>query len=182
MNFLVTLEKGHLAAKQDFLTIAEQQKTYNFMNVVPMWNKLNRNGSNWYKLEEQTRKDALKQNLRVTVGTLGIMTLRGKEIYLDHATKKLPVPRYIYKIVTDQTDSKVHVFFNNPYVIESEARKEMNDIFGDKITHLVDNPETGYTFTMPYSDFRDKVNEYFKGFELPVSMEKPTPVTATSTT
>lgn len=175
LNFIFLTEKGHLAAKQDFLTIKEQQKTYNFLNVVPMWNKLNRNGSEWFRLEDQTRKDAEKQNLRITIGTLGLMTLKGKEIYLDYDNKKLPVPRYIYKIVTDQNGSKVHVFFNNPYVIESEARNEINTIFGDKITHLDDKPETGYSFTIPYDDFRVKVNDYFKGYELPASIDKPSP-------
>jgi DNA/RNA endonuclease G (NUC1) len=171
-----------LAAKQDFMTVDEQKATYNFLNVVPMWNKLNANGSEWFKLEEQTRKDAQKENLRVTIGTLGVMTLKDKEIYLDHDNKRLPVPRYLYKIVTNQTESKVHVFFHNTFVIEADARKEMNEIFGDKVTHLNDKPETGYTLTMSYADFREKVNEYFKGYELPENIDKPTAPAAASAT
>lgn len=164
-----------MAAKQDFPTVKEQKLTHSFLNAIPQWNTINRNGSIWYSLEKQTRQDALKRDLRITIGTLGIMSLRGKEIYLDYDAKKIPVPRYIYKIITDEKDTKVYVFFNNPYIEEADVRKEMNAIFGDKIVHLPDKPGTGCTFTTTYEDFREKTNSYFKGFELPEVAQKPTP-------
>ena len=164
-----------MAAKQDFPTVKEQKLTHTFLNAIPQWNTINRNGSVWYDVEKQTRKDALKSDLRITIGTLGIMSLKGKEIYLDYDAKKIPVPRYIYKIITDEKGTKVYVFFNNPYIEESEIRKEMNDTFGDKIVHLPDKPGTGYTFTTTYENFRKKTNDYFKGFELPEVAQKPLP-------
>lgn len=36
LSFSFILERGHLAARMDFLSKADQDKTYDFMNAVPM--------------------------------------------------------------------------------------------------------------------------------------------------
>lgn len=49
-NGNIFLARGHLAARSDFIYIAHQRATYNFLNVAPQWQSFN--GGNWAILEE----------------------------------------------------------------------------------------------------------------------------------
>lgn len=123
------------------------------------------------------RKKAVNTNLVITVGTLGVMTLEGNEIYLDPDFRKLPVPRYLFKIITTKKSgrSEVYIFFNNPHGTQLNIEAEITGTFGDKVQPLngdfVDVTK-GYTFKMEYADFLKAVNLAFKGYKLPRSLKE----------
>jgi hypothetical protein len=116
------------------------------------------------------------RSVTITVGTLGVMTLEGKEIYLSD--QKIPVPRYIYKIISTQSSGKsdVYVVYNNPYANVDHVKAEISEVFGNKVKFFKDGFFTdvlrGYTFKMEYNDFKKVTNEISKGFPLPRNMKK----------
>lgn len=140
------------------------------------WSSINQSGGNWFKVEEMVRNKAVNTTLQITVGTLGVMTLEGKEIYLDPDSQKLPVPRYLYKIITTPSsgNSDVYVFLNNPHGDVKNIKAEIDEVFGEGIIELSGDyveVKNGYTFKMPYKEFLKVVNKAFKGFVLPKSMK-----------
>lgn len=95
------------------------------------------------------------------------MSLEGKEIFFDPENKRLPVPRYLYKIITNKTsgDKEVYVFTNNPYESLKTIYDEVDQQFGDKATELTGDyvkVTKGYTFKVPYDDFVKSVDIKFK--------------------
>lgn len=116
------LARGHLAASSDFVYTFQQRSTYNFCNAAPQWQSIN-NG-HWKTLEFGVREFVTSKRLRVDilVGTYGIMEWPNSagiktKLFLDDS-RRLPVPKYFYKIVIDPVSAKgvVFVSVNNPYV------------------------------------------------------------------
>lgn len=72
------------------------------------------------------------------------------KMYLDHTRKRIPIPRYVYKIVegtvnkqgTDREVSEVYIVFNNPYVWETTIKEEVGRIFGvyERVTCTENDP------------------------------------------
>lgn len=117
------------------------------------------------------RKKAVNTTLQITAGTLGVMTLEGKEIYLEPDTKQIPVPRYLIKLVTTVSSGKtdVYVVYNNPYGAKQNIKDEIEEVFGNTTTEFSSDVEKGYAFQMTYEDFKKAVNKAFKGFPFPKS-------------
>lgn len=103
------------------------------------------------------------EDLQIKVGTLGVFSLEGKDIYFDPDHGRLPVPRYVYKIITTVStgERQVYVFNNNPYETLENIVGEIEKTFGDKAVELsggfVDVTK-GYTFMVPFDDFVNVVD------------------------
>lgn len=79
--------RGHLVANADEYYGAQQDGTFFFANVVPMWQQIN-NG-NWKKVEDWVRQTAARKrvDLSVWTGSVGVLGLPDKngelvDIYL----------------------------------------------------------------------------------------------------
>lgn len=86
------------------------------------------------------------------------MTLNGADIFLDHENKRLPVPRYLYKIITEKKSglTEVYVVNNNPYEDVTNIESEIGNSFSDKAIILSGNfldVSKGYTFMVPFDEF-----------------------------
>ena len=70
------LERGHLAPRGDFFYSTEQEATFYYVNVVPMWKSINR--GNWNRLELSVRHLAINKRkiLQVWTGAWGILKLK----------------------------------------------------------------------------------------------------------
>jgi len=110
------LARGHLAPSGDLLLTVWQDVSFMFSNVVPQWQSIN-NG-NWADVEHAVRERAIsrKSTLKVFTGTFDILSLMGKELWLDHGN--IPVPKYLWKLVVDANsgESITFVTLNNPHL------------------------------------------------------------------
>jgi len=130
------LAKGHLSPDAAFVYQREQDATYYYINAAPQFQSFN--AGNWRFLEEGVRNLAksLERSILTYTGTLGLLTYDNKnngektELYLWYkkqkkstVTKAIPVPKYYYKIVYDETVKQGIAFLglNDPY---SEDLKE----------------------------------------------------------
>jgi hypothetical protein len=113
-----SLQRGHLAARADFVYYPQQKATQYYINTVPQWQSFNE--GNWKTLEGRIRKyaEAHNTNLVVYAGSYKVATLldkRNKERQLFLAldsehNKVLPVPQQLYRIVHDQNRNRGIVF------------------------------------------------------------------------
>lgn len=104
------LQRGHLAAKSDFIYATEQNSTFTLANAAPQWSSFN--SGNWKYIESAIRKFVISNELKVIIytGVHGQMSLR------DNNRKKQPiflsvdknnnnyyfrVPKFFWKIVYD---------------------------------------------------------------------------------
>ncbi|XP_042873187.1 uncharacterized protein LOC122253865 [Penaeus japonicus] len=117
--------KGHLAPDADFVTEAEQDATYYYINAVPQWQAFN-NG-NWKYLEMATRNLAeyLETDLQIYTGAWGILELNDVnanpvEIFLGLTFKQrvVPAPAVTWKVIYDEKSSRAVgvVGVNNPHI------------------------------------------------------------------
>nr|ARW74134.1 double stranded RNA degrading enzyme 1 [Locusta migratoria] len=96
------LERGALAPAADFMLESQQVATFFGVNSAPRWTQLD--GGDWGTLEQVLRKSL--RRLEVYTGTAGQLALRNSAgvptaVYLatSKGRKKLPVPKYFWKIV-----------------------------------------------------------------------------------
>merc|ERR1719158_1129280 len=83
--------------------------TFHYINAAPQWQIINK--GNWYELEENCRKLALRENLDLDTytGTSGVSELPHIEtdilvrLYITGGQNKIPVPEYFWKILHDTT-------------------------------------------------------------------------------
>ncbi|KAH8247433.1 hypothetical protein KR038_004147, partial [Drosophila bunnanda] len=110
--------RGHLTAVADFPFEQLQRTTFKMRNVVPQYALVN-NG-NWKAVESWVRRLFVRKNydvLKVCTGALGVQQL------LNHQTKamtpiyllgnKIPVPEWMYKIVSHLSGAKYVVLTYN---------------------------------------------------------------------
>lgn len=111
------------------------------------------------------RKLAEHSDIKITIGSAGVMSLHGQDIYLAEQNR-YPIPRFIYKIITKKdSDGKdeheVFVFTNNPFERGEEIKKEVRGIFeGDLLEPLSDDVKDenkAYTFKVKYDKFIQKL-------------------------
>ncbi|XP_055536758.1 uncharacterized protein LOC129725227 [Wyeomyia smithii] len=114
VNATLFLQRGHLTPDGDQLLNTWQWATYFYINVAPMWSTIN-TGS-WKKLEETVREFASRNRLTLDVytGTDGVLQLQGVPFTLDRSNR-IPVPRWLWKIVKHQNTAIVFVVSNNPF-------------------------------------------------------------------
>ncbi|XP_063232339.1 uncharacterized protein LOC134536537 [Bacillus rossius redtenbacheri] len=118
------ISRGHLAPRADFVLQAYQNATFFYANVAPQWQSVNR--GNWLHVEDRVRRLAqrLEHDLVVFTGTSGVLALRDhqgrpQEVYLHGgATRKLPVPKFLWKVVYDPSARAAIAFvtLNDPFL------------------------------------------------------------------
>ena len=165
------LARGHLTANADELYKSEQEATFFFANVIPMWQQINAQPGNWYFIEEYVRNLAYrkKQELHVWSGGVGVLHLENKPIYLVYDTKSntvenkmIPVPQVLFKCVIDVENKQSMCFLvvNNPYLTVSELKAENNKYeicdklsVCDAVLKNYNHLELGYTYCCSLKDF-----------------------------
>lgn len=127
------LQRGHLAAKADFVYSSEQNSTFSFSNVAPQWSSFN--SGNWQYIEEFVRKFVTRNNLKVTIytGVHGQMTLRDEKneeqaVFLDideNNNGYIRAPKFYWKIIYDSARKLALSFIgvNDPF--REEITKDM---------------------------------------------------------
>jgi len=123
------LSRGHLAANSDFAFNAWRATTFVYINAAPQWQTFN--GGNWATLEDNVKTlAAQKGDLTIWTGTHEVQNVvwNGNNygqfwLYDDSGAKKLPVPRFFWKLVYHAASKKaiVVVGVNNPYYKEIVA-------------------------------------------------------------
>lgn len=109
-----------------------------------------------------------REGLRVRAGTFGVMTLEGREVFLDPQTQRIPVPRFLYRLVTGQgVENEVYVTFNNPYVPIYEIREEVFEIFGDvtEVEGIRNDHEDGTEFVPKGFTFKISAEDFMAGLD-----------------
>ncbi|XP_072380575.1 salivary protein Tsal2A-like [Diabrotica undecimpunctata] len=146
------LARGHLAPDQDFLFASGQLSTYFYINTLTLapsefynfWvarnmleakdavNRQSINGGNWVRLEAAIRRNAAnyQHNFTIITGTHEVMELPNANTELTKIflapKNRLPVPKFIWKIVVD-VETKNGIAFvniNNPFL----TKMSENDI------------------------------------------------------
>jgi DNA/RNA endonuclease G (NUC1) len=131
-------------AKSDFFYITGQRATMHYANVLPQWQ--NFNSGNWQAVEDKVRAFAWHygRDLEVYTGGYGRASLPNNQnvqtnLYLMHLMnndKKMPVPRYFWKIVYDPIAKAgiAIIGLNNPYQEVNEI--DFNDLCADISTEV----------------------------------------------
>ncbi|XP_042873188.1 uncharacterized protein LOC122253866 [Penaeus japonicus] len=156
--------KGHLAPDADFVTEAEQDATYYYINAVPQWQAFN-NG-NWKYLEFATRDLAESHSTDLTIytGGWGVLTLddingNPVEIYLGLTEDEMvvPAPAITWKVVYEESSSRAVgvVGVNNPH-ITSPPTPLCSDLCSSLawIDFDVNDLGHGYTYCCTVDDLR----------------------------
>nr|XP_045618896.1 uncharacterized protein LOC123770784 [Procambarus clarkii] len=159
--------KGHMAPDADFVTVAEQDATYYFINALPQWQAFN-NG-NWKYLEYATRDLATKHNSDLTIysGGWGVLELddinnNPVEIYLGLSEDKkvVPAPAITWKVVHDEGRQRAAavVGVNNPHLTRAPAKicSDLCDSLG-WIDFDVNDLVSGFTYCCSVDDLRQAV-------------------------
>ncbi|XP_077300676.1 salivary endonuclease-like [Arctopsyche grandis] len=165
------LNRGHLAAKSDFVFAPSQRATFTFINVAPQWGSFN--SGNWQTLEKNLKKHISysKINTRIYTGTWDILKLKdgaGKlqNIYLS-PTKKIPVPLWFYKVVHEPSTNRATAYLgmNNPHLTLAEAKSMAfcTDVCNGNsqfswLNWKPDNMGLGFSICCDVNDFRKTVN------------------------
>ena len=118
--FPSSFDRGHLAPNSDFMFKDWQEATFFYANTAPQWPAINR--GNWKEVEDAVRSLALREEveLEVITGTKDVLAMDRKQVWLakeEETRKKLvPVPKVLWKIVTEPKTSKsiVVITLNNP--------------------------------------------------------------------
>jgi len=153
--------RGHLTPSADLIYRDWQETTFLYSNIVPQWQVVN-NG-NWKDVEFAVRARAESRGsiLQVFTGTLGVLKLRGKELWL--VQESIPVPKYLWKLVVDTNgDSVVFVTLNNPHLARvtrsvalcSDVCEESG--WGERLKERT-KVKQGYTQCCDTKQFREKV-------------------------
>ncbi|EDW73087.1 uncharacterized protein Dwil_GK16832 [Drosophila willistoni] len=165
------LTRGQLAARQDFVHGSQQRATHFYVNAVPQWRSITI--GNWLAVERSLRQFVADKALNVSVyaGAWGVSTLPNAageqvELYLNHNTDQLPVPRLTYRLVIDQVSRQgvVLVVANNPHVTLSETLE--NYVICEDIGAQLDwldwdktNLNEGYGYACSVEDFTAVVKD-----------------------
>lgn len=168
------LARGHLAAKVDFLFGNQQRATFYFLNTAPQWQRFN--AQNWEALEDSSKKFASDRgyDLDVWTGTHGVMGLKDASgtpreiwLYVNGATKQIPVPKIYYRVMVHKSDRRgiVLIGVNNPYLTLDEIKKDYTfctDVSSqvNYITWQKDDVSKGYSYACEVQDFLKSVPHF----------------------
>ena len=123
------IARGHLAPDADFIFGSWQFLTYFYANVAPQWQSIN--AGNWLATEKNVRKKAIELNRDLTVytGTQGILTIEGKQLYLEPKKKQVPIPENFWKLLFDEkTKQGIAIIGSNNPILENEKNLLCQDI------------------------------------------------------
>lgn len=176
INKSTFINRGHLAAKADFVYEPFQKGTYRYLNVGPQWNKFN--AGNWNQVEIDVRNyaDAHKLDLQIWCGVYGIAQLTNDGdseleklyLYVDETDTKnspsFPASEAFWRVVYSPAYQKAVILIghNNPY--ESDVKMLCANDLTDSITWLSwdrTNIRKGFSYACDYNDnkFRALVPE-----------------------
>lgn len=128
------LNRGHLAAKADFVYGSQQSASFWLLNSAPQWSSFN--SGNWLSVENAARKYARENKIDIEVytgvhGTTNLIDVNGnkQDIYLyahENGARAIPVPRFFWKVLHDRTSGSGLAFvgLNEPY-----AQNVTNDMY-----------------------------------------------------
>ncbi|CAL4114337.1 unnamed protein product [Meganyctiphanes norvegica] len=156
--------KGHMSPDADFVTEAEQDATYYFINALPQWQAFN-NG-NWKHMEERTRTLAEDHgtDMRIISGGFNILNLddinaNPVEIFLGETAGEMvvPAPALTWKVVFEESSNKAAalVGINNPH-IDMAPETLCTDIC-DQLLWIdfdIEDLAHGYTYCCTVEDLR----------------------------
>ncbi|XP_056648805.1 uncharacterized protein LOC130453204 [Diorhabda sublineata] len=163
----IFINKGHLAAKADFIYEPLQKATFRYINVSPQWSSFN--GGNWNQVEIDVRDYAARKKLDLEVWT-GIYgnsilkheeTLEPRKLYLNYQNKDsptFPVPAVFWKLVYDSQNKKgiILVGHNNPYESITGENQMVCDIdVSNQVKWLrwsKNNLVKGYSYACDWND------------------------------
>ncbi|XP_042225963.1 uncharacterized protein LOC121868979 [Homarus americanus] len=161
------LARGHMAPDADFVTEAEQDATYYYINAVPQWQAFN-NG-NWKFLEFATRDLAVKHGSDLTVYSGGWDLLElddinnnSVKIYLGLTEGKevVPAPAITWKVVYEKSSKRAAaiVGVNNPH-LEEPPTKLCPDLCDSLVWVNFDLNDLvhGFTYCCTVDDLRQAV-------------------------
>lgn len=111
---------------------------------------------------------AKTNDVTVTTGTFGKLTINDKEIYLapevpavaaepgkpgvPGVPNKLPVPRFLYKVIEYNGQKEVYVVSNDIKGSKDAIVKDMKKTFGDNLEVIDGNHLKGYAVKISYDD------------------------------
>ncbi|XP_050514381.1 uncharacterized protein LOC126889793 [Diabrotica virgifera virgifera] len=166
INQGIFINKGHLAAKADFVYESLQKATFRFINIAPQWDKFN--AGNWNEAEINSRNYAHNRrvDLQVWTGTYGHSVLpheitnEPKPLYLHVSGRNSPsirVPGVFWKLLYEPVSKRaiILVGHNNPYeavtaremVCDRDVSSQVNWLYWDKYNLVL-----GYSYACEYDD------------------------------
>lgn len=109
------------------------------------------------------------------MGTAGVMTFGGFEIFLEPDRRAIPVPRYLYRIVRNGGTrvNIAYVTFNNIHEEQDVVEAEIRDIFGDDIERIETDASRGYTFKISLKKFLKILKKHFRNSVLKTPPHTP---------
>lgn len=164
-----SINRGHLAAKADFVYGSLQTATFWYLNAAPQWSTFN--SGNWQRIEDAVRRfiDKEKFNIDVYTGVHGQMSLanaKGKQtpmyLYADGKKKALPIPQYYWKVVYHPKKQLATAFvgLNNPFVQYADVNEAFicEDISSMiKWVEFAKNLTKGLSFACSVDDLRKAI-------------------------
>lgn len=124
------LQRGHLAARSDFVYGIQQNATFSYANAAPQWSSFNT--GNWKYIENAVRQFVQVNDLEVTIytGVHGQMMLKDinnnkQPLFLDideNNNNYIRVPKFFWKIVYDPIKNLALTLIG------------VNDPFSEKVT------------------------------------------------
>ncbi|XP_030758976.1 uncharacterized protein LOC115884513 [Sitophilus oryzae] len=169
------INRGHLAAKGDFVYSFQQLATFQYVNSAPQWASFN--GGNWNEVEINIRDYAMSKdvNLEIYTGVYGISTLPNEKnnaptnlyLFTDNNKNLIPVPLLFWKVAYNRKVKQgvVIVGINNPYITNISEHIICEDIwnkiqwFNSKLSKYRQNVNFGYTYACSVPDFRTVIKE-----------------------
>lgn len=123
------LQRGHLAARSDFVYGVQQNATMAYANAAPQWSTFNT--GNWKYIENAVRKFVEVNDLEVVIytgvhGQMSLMDVNNEKqqlsLEVDEYNEYIRVPKFFWKIVYDPLNRLALTLVG------------VNDPFGEKVT------------------------------------------------
>lgn len=159
----VAISRGHLTPSSDFAFPDLMKATFQYVNVVPQFETINK--GNWREIEKWVYNLTETGDVMVVTGTYGILELYHSikktlvKMYLNPTFNKIPIPKWMYKIIKTNTNIHVVVTYNNPFAQYSPApickREACPSSFNNERGIIF---REGYTYCCDVVDFVSKVS------------------------
>lgn len=154
--------KGHLNPDGDQLFRTWRSATYYYINQVPQWKIVNDGGVG--NVETVVRDRASRVgDLKVITGGFGKLFYEGKRFMLSEDKQKVPVPKWIYKIVVNPKNDEMIAFviLNDPHQTTKPDDLPCEDLFDTmKLTWIIKQRvklSNGYTIACKVSELMKKI-------------------------
>ncbi|TDG50132.1 hypothetical protein AWZ03_003348 [Drosophila navojoa] len=152
----LVINRGHLVPSADFLFCDQMASTFRYINVVPQFKSIN--DGNWEKIERWLRDQVtVQQPFRIRTGGIDILRLQdenGNERSACLANDKLPVPKWIYKVVRDTQGNGLYAFLSYNNIFERQRPPVLSTCQSVACPFtLPDNPNAGFIYCCNPTNF-----------------------------